>query len=123
MNTIEQYNQVLNFCRTTWQRKQDIQLELGISANRLTTMLRRLTVRKLLEARHPSSAGRIYEYKTFEGAVYTQAVRAYPAKISQPQSQGIKREGNVTTVSSNGYHTKGTTPKRSVWIGSSADNI
>lgn len=120
---VAEYNRVLDFCRDTPQRKFNIQMELGITSGRLGTMMTRLVTRKLLKAANVKGNRKLYEYHTTPDAVYT-VLPVFGAGRPTNDSQlnkGIMVQGNVTTVTSGSYHTKGTTAKRSVWIGSSAD--
>ena len=119
---VAEYNKVLDFCRNAPQRKFNIEMELGISGGRLGTMLTRLVKRKLLKATSINGNGKVYEYKSEPYAEYT-VLPVFGA--GRPKANhapnGIIVEGNVTTVSCGSYHTKGSSEKRSVWVGSSAD--
>lgn len=119
---VAEYNKVLDFCRNSPQRKFNIEMELGISSGRLGTMLTRLVKRKLIKASLVEGNRKLYEYQSEPDAEYT-VLPVFGA--GRPKTNhapnGIIVEGNVTTVSCGSYHTKGHTPKRSVWIGSSAD--
>lgn len=117
---MDEHNAVLDFCRETPQRKINIEMGLNIPSNRLGTILTTLRLRDMIEIKQSEFSSKIYEYKTRPNAVYTIAPRVY-LKEKRTIEKGIVIEGNVTTVTSSSYHTKGHTPKRSVWIGSSAD--
>lgn len=118
---MDEHNQVLNFCRETPQRKFNIEMELGISSNRLGTILTTLRLRELIEISVTSDSSKVYQYKTKPDAVYTILPRIYVKDKQEVPNKGITIVGNVTTVSSASYHTKGHTPKRSVWLASSSD--
>lgn len=119
---VTEYNKILDFCRNTPQRKFNIEMELDIGAGRLGTMLTRLLKRKLLKAKAIATNAKIFEYQSEPYAEYT-VLPVFGA--GRPKTNyapnGIIVEGNVTTVTSGSYHTKGSSAKRSVWIGSSAD--
>lgn len=120
---MDEHNQVLNFCRETPQRKFNIEMELGIPSNRLGTILTTLRLRELIDVSTTPDSSKVFQYKTKPDAVYTILPRIYVKQQQKRETdnKGIVIKGNVTTVSSASYHTKGHTPKRSVWIGSSAD--
>lgn len=119
---VAEYNKVLDFCRNAPQRKFNIEMELGISSGRLGTMLTRLVTRNLLKASFVNGNKKLYEYQSEPYAEYTVLpVFGAGRPKANHSPKGIIVEGNVTTVSCGSYHTKGSTPKRSVWIGSSAD--
>jgi len=119
---IDEYNAVLDFCRKTPQRKYNIQMELNIASGRLGTMLTRLVSRGLLTATPTISNAKVFEYLSLPNAEYTVLpVFGAGRHKADTANKGITVQGNVTTVSSGAYHTKGSSPKRSVWIGSSGD--
>lgn len=119
---VTEYNQVLDFCRNAPQRKFNIEMGLGISGGRLGTMLTRLVKRKLIKATLVNGNRKLYEYQSERYAEYTVLPVFGAGRLKANHSpKGIIVEGNVTTVSCGSYHTKGSSEKRSVWIGSSAD--
>lgn len=118
---MDEHNAVLDFCRNTPQRKFNIEMGLEIKPNRVSTILTTLVARGLITATPTKISAKVFEYLTVPDAVYTVLPRIYHKDKADHASKGITRVGNVTTVSSGAYHTKGSTPKRSVWIGSSAD--
>lgn len=118
---MDEHNQVLDFCRETPQRKFNIEMELGIPSNRLGTILTTLRLRELIDVSTTPDSTKVFQYKTKPDAVYSILPRVYIKERQESGNKGIVVKGNVTIVSSASYHTKGHTPKRSVWIGSSAD--
>lgn len=132
-DTIREYNAVLDVCRNSPQRKFNIEMELPwIAPKRLGTILTTLANRKLITRTSTAEHSKVYEYLATPNAVYTVLPRsldiAKQASYERKQRQkhfksGIVRVGNVTTVSSNAYHSKGSSEKRSVWVGSTANML
>lgn len=117
---MDEHNAVLDFCRDAPQRRVNIEMALGIPSNRLGTILTTLKSRGFIDLKQTTFSSKVYEYQTKPNAVYTIAPRIY-VKEKNTGGKGIVIEGNVTTVTSASYHTKGNNEKRSVWIGSSVD--
>lgn len=123
-SAVEDYNAVLDFCRHSPQRKYNIAIELDIENNRLSGMLSKMKSQGLIIATPSPNHAKCYEYQSLPDAVYEIQPRTYECMQRQQRfKKGIVRVGNVTTVSSNSYHSTGSSEKRSPWIGSSADML
>lgn len=120
-NAVKEYNAILDLCRNAPQRKYNIELELGIDRERLGDMLLTLRKRNLIKTTPSRENSRIFEYFTTPNAVYYVYTKNDPKNDVKVNSKNIKVEGNVTTVTSGSYHTRGNKAKRSVWLGSTAD--
>lgn len=125
---LSDYNRLLDFCRDQPRCKLEIndefQAELGMSA--LQSMITTLLKRQMLTAKASATHGKRNEYQTAPGAVYFHLPYHNRKKSTgRPATTNEKYvvEGNKTIVSSNGYHTKGSSGKQSVWIGSSIGAI
>lgn len=138
----QQYNQVLDLSRDGWVERKDIVKKTGIIPQRINAMFTRLMDRKLIirERIDEGNIGKGYRYKAVEGAIYTSGYTGYQGKKGDNKKEhynsiafleytpeniangfnntGIVKKGNVTMVSSNGYHSTGNKSKTQVWLAS-----
>lgn len=125
---VKQFNDILDLCRHEPKRRADIIRELDIGGDRATNAINLLVNRGLLTYVAVNTDRRtLREYKTVGGSVYTPSDHrtTNPArrKVTVEPQQVMPLPKNVLRVSSNDYHTKGSSPKRSVWIGSTAGGL
>lgn len=125
---VQQFNDILDLCRYVPKKRADIIRALSLNPDRATNAIRLLVDRGMLVYESISTDKRVLrEYKTVGGSVYTPSDH----RTTNPARRKVKVEPqpvepllkNVLRVSSNDYHTKGSTPKRSVWVGSTAGGL
>lgn len=121
--SVELYNQIMDYCETPRSINELVD-RFGIDYPRMYQKMRYLALQSFVTKTKPKREGRHVEFlfKTAsERRMKVRAIKDVDVPSNFKTAADFANTASARFVSSDDYHTKGSSGKRSVWIGSTAD--